>query len=242
MWKGSAFAEWETNRTWNWLDEENRARQEGYRCIVGIDEAGRGALAGPVVAACIVLPEGWIPPGLNDSKALSADQRETLYEALTERARGYGIGMVEAAAIDEINILQATHRAMRLALENLPFSLFADLALIDGYPVQPFPIDQVALVQGDGRCASIAAASILAKVTRDRMMRACAALYPDYRFEANKGYGAPDHLRALRAVGPCPLHRRTFRPVAESITKGTQLYAGQTSSNSTERKKSRRAR
>ncbi|HLK58660.1 MAG TPA: ribonuclease HII [Chthonomonadaceae bacterium] len=202
----------------NWLLEEQIAWTEGYRCVAGIDEAGRGALAGPVVAACVVLPYACLPAGINDSKALTPAQRERCYPELIRMARGVGIGIVEANVIDEINILQATHRAMRLALENLPPGLFPDLALIDGLPVRPFPLPQTALVKGDSRCASIAAASIIAKVTRDRLMCAYHADYPGYGFAGHKGYGAPLHLRALAELGPCPLHRRSFRPVAEAFT------------------------
>jgi ribonuclease HII len=201
----------------DWLYEERQAWEEGYRCLAGIDEAGRGALAGPVVAACVVLPYEMTPPGVNDSKALSPAQREQVYCEIMKVARGVGVGMVEAAVIDEINILQAAHRAMRLALENLPPGLFPDLALIDGLPVRPFPLTQLALVKGDSRSATIAAASIIAKVTRDRMMCAYDAEYPGYGFASHKGYGAPTHLRALKELGLCPLHRRTFRPVAECI-------------------------
>ena len=201
----------------DWLFEERAAWEAGFRCLTGIDEAGRGALAGPVVAACVVLPFERFPPGLNDSKQLKPAERERLYGPIVALTRGIGIGIVEAPMIDEINILRATHRAMRLALENLPYGLFPDLALIDGLPVVPFPIEQWALIKGDGRSASIAAASIIAKVTRDRLMQSHAAAYPDYGFDSHKGYGAPVHLRALTERGPCPLHRRTFRPVADAI-------------------------
>ena len=198
----------------NWWEEERRARAEGYRCLAGIDEAGRGALAGPVVAACVILPFERVPQGVNDSKALSPEQREPLYGQIMDVARGVGVGIVDAPTIDRINILRAAHEAMRLALAALPPGLFPDVALIDGLPVRPFPLDQIALVKGDGRSASIAAASIIAKVTRDRLMREYGAAYPLYGFAAHKGYGAPAHLRALEAHGVCPLHRRTFRPVA----------------------------
>lgn len=197
--------------------EERIAWTEGYRCIVGIDEAGRGALAGPVVAAAIVLPYECVLPGVTDSKLLTPEQRERLFDRIRAVARGVGIGIVEASVIDKINILQATHEAMRQALADLPGGLFPDIALIDGLPVRPFPIDQVALVKGDSRSVSIAAASILAKVTRDRLMREADALYPEYGFAAHKGYAAPIHLRALEKHGPCPLHRRSYRPVGAAL-------------------------
>jgi ribonuclease HII len=197
--------------------EERLAWIEGYRCIVGIDEAGRGALAGPVVAACVVLPYETVPPGLNDSKALTPLQRERLYDILCAQARGVSVGVVEADEIDRINILQATHQAMRLALDALPPGLFPDLALIDGLPVRPFPLPQVAVIRGDTCCASIAAASIIAKVTRDRLMRDAHDRYPVYGFAAHKGYASVAHRTALAEYGPCPLHRRSYRPVKAAL-------------------------
>ncbi len=202
-----------------WWQEEREAWAAGSRCVAGIDEAGRGPLAGPVVAACVVLPLGVRLAGLNDSKQLTPRQREDLFEVILTLARGYGLGIVSAPEIDRLNILRATHLAMRLALGALPPGLRPDLVLIDGLPVRPFPLDQIALVKGDARSASIAAASILAKVTRDRLMCEYDALYPAYGFARHKGYGAASHLRALAAHGPCPLHRRSFRPVAEALRR-----------------------
>ena len=201
--------------TFNFWQEERRARSDGYRCLAGIDEAGRGALAGPVVAACVVLPFEQVPNGVNDSKQLSEALRERLYDEIFAMARGVGIGLVDAPTIDRINILKASHEAMRLALFDLPLGLLPDLALIDGLPVRPFPLDQIALVKGDSRSASVAAASIIAKVTRDRLMRGYHKEYPVYGFSSHKGYPAPIHLRALQTNGVCPLHRRSYRPVAE---------------------------
>lgn len=201
----------------DWLYEERQAWAEGYRCLAGIDEAGRGAWAGPVVAACVVLPYEKIPQGVNDSKALTPAQREKGNAEIMRMARGVGVGIVEAEVIDEINILQATHRAMRLALADLPAGLFPDLALIDGLPVRPFPLPQLALVKGDSRSAAIAAASIIAKATRDHIMREYDLLYPGYGFASHKGYGAPIHIRALDELGPCPIHRRSYRPVAARL-------------------------
>lgn len=203
----------------DWWQEEREGWEAGYRRVAGIDEAGRGPLAGPVVAACVLLPFGKRPDGLNDSKQLTALQRERLFEAILEMARGWGLGVVSAADIDRLNILRATHLAMQRAAEALPPGMQPDLVLIDGLPVRPFPIEQVALVKGDSRSASIAAASILAKVTRDRLMCEYDALYPMYGFAGHKGYGSPAHLRALAEHGPCPLHRRSFRPVAEALQK-----------------------
>ena len=204
----------------DWWQEERIAWTEGYRCIAGIDEAGRGAWAGPVVAASVVLPYETVPPGVNDSKLLTPAQREALFDRILALARGVGIGIVEASVIDEINILRAAHEAMRLALTDLPKGLQPDLALIDGLPVRPFPVAQVAIVRGDSHSASIAAASILAKVTRDRILREADLLYPGYGFASHKGYGTPQHREALTKLGPCPLHRLTFRPVAQGLTEG----------------------
>jgi ribonuclease HII len=198
----------------DWWREEQIAWAAGYRCIVGLDEAGRGALAGPVVAASVLLPHQCAPAGINDSKSLLPAQRERLCEQICRMARGVGIGIVEPEAIDQVNILRATHQAIRLALTDLPDGLTPDIALIDGLPVLPFPIIQVALVQGDTYCISVAAASIVAKVTRDRLMREYDTLYPGYGFALHKGYGVPSHLRSLADLGPCPLHRRSFGPVA----------------------------
>ncbi len=205
----------------DWWQEEREVLEEGYRCVAGIDEAGRGPLAGPVVAACVVLPFGKHPVGLNDSKQLTPRQRENLFEPILNLARGCGLGVVSAPEIDRLNILRATHLAMRRALDALPPGMRPDLVLIDGLPVRPFPLDQVALVKGDSRSASIAAASILAKVTRDRLMCEYDALYPVYGFAGHKGYGAASHLRALAEHGPCPLHRRSFRPVSEALRAKT---------------------
>lgn len=203
----------------DWWLEERTALEAGYTCLAGIDEAGRGALAGPVVAACVVLPFVRAPQGIDDSKALSASQREHLYAEIVSLARGIGIGIVPNEQIDSINVLRATHEAMRFALADLPPGLFPDVALIDGLPVRPFPLDQIALVHGDARSASIAAASIVAKVTRDRLMIAADSQHPGYGFAAHKGYGVPLHRAALYRLGPCPLHRHTFRPVSETLAR-----------------------
>ena len=223
----------------DWLLEERVAWTDGYRCIAGIDEAGRGALAGPVVAACVVLPYEIVPPGVNDSKALTPAQREVLYARILQLARGVGVGAVGAARIDEINILRAAHEAMRLALADLPAGLRPDMALIDGLPVVPFPIDQTAITHGDARSASIAAASIIAKVTRDRLMCVMDAEYSDYGFAVHKGYPSPAHLRALTECGPCAEHRRTYRPVAERLPGNAPTKPPPKSSRTLRRKRDR---
>lgn len=201
-----------------WPDdaEERAARAAGYACVCGIDEAGRGPLAGPVVAAAVVLPPGLALPGLNDSKKLTARRREALYTQLREDERVLiGVGMAAAAEIDRLNILRATHAAMARAVAALPTAV--DFCLIDGLPVPQFPLPQRALVKGDARCLSIAAASIVAKVTRDRLMQDLAQQYPGYGFEKHAGYGTAAHLAALRRLGPCPEHRRSFAPVAQLL-------------------------
>ena len=196
------------------LDHENLLRSAGYRVVAGIDEAGRGPLAGPVCVAAVVLPDDFTHAVLNDSKQLSELKRERLYEEITANPRiRWHCVSVEPEEIDRINILQATWEGMRraaLALQPVP-----DAVLIDGKPVKRYPLHQVALVKGDSLSYSIAAASIIAKVTRDRLMVAMARQYPAYGFEIHKGYPTPGHLAALKQHGPCPHHRRSFGPVAQ---------------------------
>lgn len=194
---------------------ERLARKAGYRIIAGVDEVGRGPLAGPVVAACVVLPEGFDLIGINDSKKLSEKQRERADIRIRAEALVLGLGLVTPETIDRINILQATREAMRLAF--LQIAPTPDFVLIDGLPVPDFPCPaQKSVVSGDSQSVSIAAASIVAKVARDQMMREYALLYPEYGFAGHKGYGAATHLAALREHGPCPIHRRSFAPVAAS--------------------------
>jgi ribonuclease HII len=196
------------------LSHEQRWRAEGYRRIAGIDEAGRGPLAGPVVAAAVVLPEDYAHPDLDDSKQVGERRREALYEELVADPRiAWATATVSAGEIDRINILRATHLAMARAFGELDPP--PDLALIDGRPVPTFPAEHRALVRGDSQSLSIAAASILAKVTRDRLLRALAERYPDYGFDRHKGYGTAAHLAALKRLGPCPEHRLSFAPVAQ---------------------------
>ena len=195
---------------------EQAARAAGHMVIAGIDEVGRGPLAGPVVAACIVLPEGFDLTGINDSKKLTERQRERADERIRRDALALALGVVGPDEIDRINILRATHQAMRLAF--LALSPVPDYVLIDGLPVRDFPCPmQQAIIKGDSHSASIAAASIVAKVARDNLMRQYDAVYPEYGFAGHKGYGAATHLAALRQHGPCPIHRRSFAPVAASI-------------------------
>jgi ribonuclease HII len=196
------------------LEHELRLHGQGIFPVAGIDEAGRGPLAGPVVAAAVILPREFVCDELDDSKKLTPSVRETLYSRLTEsREVIWAIGIRQAEAIDQVNILRATHEAMRDALSAL--TSMAVHALIDGLPVRPFPIDQTAIVGGDGISMSIAAASVIAKVTRDRIMQEHALAWPQYGFERHKGYATPEHLASLERHGPCPIHRRSFAPVAQ---------------------------
>jgi len=198
---------------------ENAARVAGHLVIAGLDEVGRGPLAGPVVAACVVLPPNFSLVGIADSKKLSERQRERADERIRREALAFSIAFVEAKEVDRINILRATHQAMRLAYLSLTPATSPTLALIDGLPIRDFPCPaQQAIVGGDGVCASIAAASIIAKVARDGWMKEQDALYPEYGFAGHKGYGSAKHLEALRSYGPCPLHRRSFAPVAAVCT------------------------
>jgi ribonuclease HII len=197
------------------LAHEDELRARGFRFVAGIDEAGRGPLAGPVVAAAVILPEGFRHASLNDSKQLRERARESLYRELTTNDDiRWALAILENGEIDRLNILRATHEAMRRAAAKLDPQ--PHHVLIDGLPVRPFPIAQTALVGGDGLSFSIAAASIIAKVTRDRLMIEMDARHPGYDFARHKGYGTPQHLAALKKYGPCPIHRRSFLPVRQA--------------------------
>ncbi len=187
---------------------EDGLKAQGIGVICGVDEAGRGPLAGPVCAAAVILPEHLEIPGLNDSKKLSDKKRRELFPLIQQQAIAYGIGFASEQEIDEINILQATFLAMKRALAQLEGK--ADFALIDGNRETDFGLPVMTVVKGDSRSANIAAASVLAKVTRDDYMERLAAKYPQYGFEIHKGYGTKKHYEALRAFGPCDAHRRTF--------------------------------
>jgi ribonuclease HII len=185
--------------------------------VAGVDEAGRGPWAGPVVAAAVILDAGAIPPGLDDSKALDHQRRESLYAALLASGAAIGIGIAAVGRIDRDNILQATFWAMQQAIAKLPQR--PALALIDGNRLPKLEMPARAIISGDARCLSIAAASIVAKVTRDRLMTDLAIKHPGYGFERHKGYGTPEHKTALDSLGPCPQHRRSFRPVQFAVAK-----------------------
>ena len=201
------------------LSFEREVWQQGVRLVAGVDEAGRGPLAGPVVAAAVIFPNAWSESGfderlrdLNDSKQLTENQREEFFAILMSLpAVCYGIAIVDAATIDRINILQATHRAMNEALAQLQPQ--PEHVLVDGRPVKSMTLPQTALVKGDSLSYSIAAASVLAKVTRDRMMLEYEEQFPGYGFAEHKGYRTPRHLAAIAELGPCAIHRRSFAPL-----------------------------
>lgn len=195
---------------------EKKLRSTGFANIAGVDEAGRGALAGPVVAAAVILPEKFRHRRLNDSKQLGVELRDEIYlELVANLEIRWAVACVDSIEIDRINILRASHQAMRLAISALIDP--PDHVLIDGLPVIPFPHPQTAIVDGDCISLSIAAASVIAKVTRDRMMRDFCCQFPQYCFGRHKGYGTELHLLKLHEFGPCPIHRRSFEPVAQPL-------------------------
>ncbi|MCL5046629.1 MAG: ribonuclease HII [Actinobacteria bacterium] len=199
---------------------EKQALAGGAKVVAGVDEAGCGPLAGPVVAAAVVLPEGTLIPGLDDSKKLSPEKREQLYTQITARASAIGVGVVDPARIDEINIRQAAFEAMRRAIAEVKtppvpesdpaFKGPVDHVLVDGFRIPLLDLPQTPIIGGDGLSLSIAAASIIAKVTRDRIMSEFDRVYPQYGFARHKGYGTEEHVAALRLHGPSPIHRRSF--------------------------------
>ena len=190
------------------LTFEKKYYDLGVEYICGIDEVGRGPLAGPVVTCAVILPKDEKILYLNDSKQISKKKREELYDIIIEKAVSYGIGIVSEERIDEINILQATYEAMRMAINNL--SIKPDILLNDAVKIPDVEIKQVPIIKGDTLSASIAAASIVAKVTRDRMMESYGNIYPEYDFGSNMGYGSAKHIEAIKNIGPCPIHRKTF--------------------------------
>lgn len=194
---------------------ERAARAEGHQIVAGVDEAGRGPLAGPVVAAAVILPLSCNTRGINDSKQLTEEEREHAFKRILKIAIAFGVGVVDEKQIDRINILRATHRAMRAAISGM--EIRADLYLIDGLPITDFEYPHEAIVDGDCKSASIAAASIIAKVTRDRIMRKYDEIYPEYGFARHKGYTTEEHLEMLAVHGVCEIHRQSFEPVALEI-------------------------
>ena len=197
------------------LAHEDLLRARGLLFVAGVDEAGRGPLAGPIVAAAVILPEKFSHTLLNDSKQLTERRRDAIFAEITASSEiRWAHAIVESDEIDRLNILRATHEAMRRAVAKLDPQ--PQHVLIDGLPVRPFPIEQTALIGGDAFSFSIAAASIIAKVTRDHIMREHDAKFPAYDFARHKGYGTPQHLAALKKNGPCPIHRSSFLPVRQA--------------------------
>lgn len=192
----------------DWLFYENKYISQGKNLICGVDEAGRGPLAGPVCAAAVIMPEGLIIESVNDSKKLTAKKREKLFDIIKNEAVCYSVAFASASEIDEINILNATHLAMTRAVEGLEKS--PEVVLVDGNSLPKWYYNSEAIVKGDAVCHSIACASILAKVSRDRLMLLEAEKYPQYSFEKHKGYGTKVHTQAIKEYGPCPIHRKTF--------------------------------
>ncbi|MGC5327151.1 ribonuclease HII [Brevibacillus sp. SYSU BS000544] len=192
---------------------ERQLREQGNRIIIGIDEVGRGPLAGPVVACAVALPEDFYLPGLNDSKKVPLATREAFYEIIKRDALHVGVGIVDAKRIDEINILEATREAMILAVQDAGCT--PDVCLIDAVHIPNMPYRQIPIIGGDGKSISIAAASIVAKVTRDKLMEEWGNKYPGYGFEKNAGYGTAEHMEAIRRLGPSPIHRMSFGGVKE---------------------------
>lgn len=192
----------------DWLEFEKDAINRGYKAVCGVDEAGRGPLAGPVCAAAVILPENTIIEGVNDSKKLSEKKREALFDVIKEQALAYSIAFASVEEIEELNILNATMLAMKRAVEGLPVK--ADYAMIDGNRLPDLDIDSEFIIKGDAKSMSIACASILAKVSRDRLLYKYAEEYPEYQFDKHKGYGTKVHVEAIKEYGPCPYHRRSF--------------------------------
>ena len=192
----------------NWLEYEIEAKSKGSKAVCGVDEAGRGPLAGPVCAAAVILPENTIIDGVNDSKKLSEKKREALFDVIKSSARSYCIAYATVEEIESMNILNATMLAMKRAVEGLDVK--ADYAMIDGNRLPDLKIDSEFIIKGDAKSMSIAAASILAKVSRDRLLCEYAKEYPEYQFDKHKGYGTKAHIEALKKYGPCPYHRMSF--------------------------------
>ena len=188
---------------------ESELRNKGYKYICGIDEAGRGPLAGPVVVASVIMPENSMIEGVNDSKKVSEKKREKLYDLILEKAISYGVGIIGQDEIDEINILNATKKGLTTSLKELTQK--PDLIIVDALThIDTLGIPYESIIKGDAKCYSISAASIIAKVTRDRIMREWDKIYPQYGFAQHKGYGTSAHINAIKEYGPCPLHRKTF--------------------------------
>jgi ribonuclease HII len=198
----------ERDRLYRMMEYERALWDQGFQLVAGMDEAGRGPLAGPVVAACVLLPHGFTLEGINDSKKISPKKRNELYDQIMSIALAVGIGMIDAKEIDRVNILNATRNAMEMAVKEM--AIQADYLLIDALENLEIPIPHKGIIKGDEKSHSIAAASIIAKVTRDRYMGEMDRYYPEYGFGKHKGYGTKAHIQAIQLYGPCPIHRKTF--------------------------------
>ncbi|MBP5217126.1 MAG: ribonuclease HII [Bacilli bacterium] len=205
------------------LDYEDQFYNQEVQAIVGVDEAGRGPLAGPVFAAAVILPPGYHNPGINDSKKLTAKKRDALFEQIKRDALAYGIASVDANEIDKLNIYEATKVCMKKAIAQLKHPY--DMIITDCMPLSGYEVPILPLVKGDAKCENVAAASILAKVSRDRYMEELEKEYPDFRFSIHKGYGTKAHMEELKKYGPIEgIHRRSFRPVAECFQVQLKLF------------------
>lgn len=199
----------EEQRLLNLKEQEKELMEKGFKTICGIDEAGRGPLAGPVVVASVIMPADSMIEGVNDSKKISEKKREKLYDQIIEEAICYGVGIVDNIGIDEMNILNATKKGLTMSLQEL--TVKPDLIIVDALThIDTLGIPYESIIKGDAKCYSIAAASIIAKVTRDRIMREWDEIYPQYGFIQHKGYGTAKHIQAIKEYGLCPIHRRTF--------------------------------
>lgn len=199
----------EETRLLSLKEQENELRKRGFKTICGIDEAGRGPLAGPVVVASVIMPEDSMIEGVNDSKKISEKKREKIYDQILEEAISYGVGIIGQDEIDEINILNATKKGLTMSLKEL--TVKPDLIIVDALNhIDTLGIPYESIIKGDAKCYSIAAASIIAKVTRDRIMREWDKVFPEYGFERHKGYGTAAHIQAIRENGICPIHRKSF--------------------------------
>ena len=217
-----ALSRKERKRLETMMSWERSARERGFRFVAGLDEVGRGPLAGPVIAAACILPEGALIEGIDDSKKLPPFERSRIYqEILSYRGIDYGIGIIDAKGIDQINVLQASLQAMTIAISRLQHT--PDFLLVDGNRMPTTSTPGEAIVQGDSRCQSIAAASIIAKEIRDQLMQAYHEQWPQYQFASHKGYGTEEHLLAIQEYGPCPIHRMSFEPLKSLFNRETQL-------------------